>query len=291
MKFGLRSILIISLLLFIYNLSDAIELESYTAKQGYPAALKYVQDQLAFNTPELLAVGTANGEVEIGGTTNKIGFDMANGKSKGWSYAFINRQNGNTAIIGVGKYLGFYQAQDITDQIPEFFPDINSKKLTQDYIDSDELPVLISGNSTYKDYIKSNPNSKPNLVGIKNNYDNQTLKNDYPYWIAYFGENQDFACYTDALTGETKCDIVTSIKKYITVANTFYPNPAYNNIKLNIDDYPTSITIVDIYGNKVFKSDEKKVSFIDLTNMASGAYNLIFEYNDRIETEKLIIKK
>lgn len=270
---------------------NAIELDSYTAKDGYPSALDFVRNNLGFNLPELLAIGTAKAEIDFGGTTNEIGMDMTNGESKGWSYAFIDRQNGDTAIVGVGKFLGFYQAQDISDQIPEFFPNSDSKKLVDNYINSNVLVDEISKNTNYQNYIIANPTATPNLVTLMNNYDNPSLKQDYPYWTTYFGDLNNFICYTDAITGETMCDVLSTVKTFKSVANSFAPNPANNSIKLNITDNPASIYLIDIFGNKVYETKSTNIVNIDLTNLASGNYTIVYEYKNRIETEKLIIKK
>lgn len=284
----------ISFLLFTNLTSNAIELESYTAKEGYASALNFVQMDMSFIKPELLAVGTANTEIDVAGTINQVGMEMTDGKSKGWSYAFIDRQTGDTVMIGVAKFFGIYQSQDITDQISGFFPDPNSKKLENDWIDSDALVDAISGNTAYQNYIQSNPTAEPSTVTLLNNYDVSFLKKEYPYWTTYFGEPSTFICYTDAVTGETNCDAVSSVKQVESISNSFAPNPANNFINIKIDNNNgkfDTMKIVDLFGNIVYQSNNANNSQIDITNLANGSYTIMYEYKNKIETEKLLIQK
>jgi hypothetical protein len=111
--------------------------------------------------------------------------------------------------------------------------------------------------------------------------------------MATFGKPQDFVCYTDALTGETVCKEVAQnhVKPFEQVANSFSPNPATNSINLHIGKHPISISIIDMLGAKAFQTRDKQINNIDLTNLSSGIYTVVYEYQNRIETEKLIINK
>lgn len=294
MKATSTLLICISFLIFTNLTSNAIEVESYTAKEGYASALNFVQMEMSFVKPELLAIGTVKTEIDVAGTNNKIGMDMTDGKSKGWSYAFIDRQSGDTAIVGVAKFLGIYQSQDITDQFPDFFPNTNSKKLENDWINSDALVDAISANTTYQNYIQSNPTAEPSTVILLNNYDVSFLKKEYPYWTTYFGEPSTFICYTDAVTGETNCDAVSSVKQVESISNSFAPNPANNIINIKIDNNSgkfDTIKIVDIFGNIVYQSNNANNSQIDVTNLSNGSYTIMYEYKNKIEIEKLLIQK
>jgi polyhydroxybutyrate depolymerase len=64
----------------------------------------------------------------------------------------------------------------------------------------------------------------------------------------------------------------------------FYPNPCSAVIHISID-IPGKITIVDITGRKVIVSQEKE---IDVSSLVPGMYQLCFEADGILHTEKLI---
>lgn len=278
-------------LLFTNAATNAIELETYTAQEGYISALDFVEVEMDFKNAKLVAIGTGLTEIDVLGTTNEIGMDINNGESKGWSYVFVDGETEKKIYVGVGKFFDNYQAQDFTDNIPDFFPADNSTEINVDWIDTGNLVDLISNNPQYQAYIIANPEAVPNLVSLQNNFENPSLKQGHSYWTTTFGENDSFICITDASTGDTECGVVSSVKPYESISNSAFPNPATNSIQLNISDIPNNISLIDMFGNVVFVTNDKTIRNIDLTNMASGSYSIVYEYSNRIETEKIIIKK
>lgn len=285
-------LLLLSLVLITNINSLAAGLEAFTSKEGYQVAFDYAKNTLGFDDPEPLAIATTSTEVEILGTKYSVGLDISDGKSEGWSYIFISRKSNITVAVGVAKFLGNLQAQDITNQATDFIPDTSSSELNELCIDSDVLTSSISANANYQTFIAANPDAVPNAVVLMNNYTIPDYLQDYPYWIVRFDKPDTFACITDALTEETVCmDVPTSVETIEPVSNTFSPNPATNSIKLNLEKTPSTISIINMSGDKVYSSDSKQIYNIDITNLSSGVYMLVYEYSNKIEIEKLIINK
>lgn len=288
------SLLTILFLFVINSNADAQLLAKYTANEGLETAIEFVETDLNFESPVLTAVATMKQELEVSGFTVKPGMSPTDGKSEAWVYVFLNEDTEETAVIGVTKIIFAFQALDLSNQDGFEIPGFVSEPITDDWRDSDQLVDDISANATYQNYIKANPTAEPQTSALSVNTTNSLYIMNYPYWINTYGDNDEFVCYTDALTGETDCQTVSNVKQVESISNSFAPNPAISYINLKLDNRNgkfENIKIVDIFGNIVFQSDNANNSQIDVTNLANGSYTIMYEYNNKIEIEKLLIQK
>ncbi len=287
--------LIATVFLFIINSNaDAQLLAKYTAKEGLATAVNFTKSDLNFQTPVLVAVATMKQEVESSGINVKPGMSITNGKSEAWVYVILDEETEETAVVGVIKIFVAFQALDLSNQSGFEVPGFVSVPITDNWIDSEELVDDISGNNTYQNYINANPTAEPQTSALSVNTTNSMYMMNYPYWINTFGENEDLVCYTDALTGETDCQTISNVKYVESISNSFAPNPANNYINIKLDNGTSkfnNMRIVDIFGNIVHQSSNPSITQIDVTNLANGAYTIMYEYKNKIETEKLLIQK
>lgn len=278
--------------LITYN-ADAQLLSPYTAEEGLETAIDFTKSDLNFTTPVITAIATSNQEIDVSGITVNPGMNLTDGKSEAWVYVILDETTNETAVIGVVKIFIAFQALDLSNdggfEIPEFV----TEPITDDWIDTDDLVDDLASNQSFQNYIKTNPTAEPQTTALSVNTSNPLYMNNYPYWINTFGENENFICYTDALTGETDCLILSSVKPIEKVANTFSPNPATNSISLiyESNEILTSLKIYDIFGNIVYHSNEININSIDVSDLANGSYSVVYEFENHIQTEKLIIKK
>lgn len=91
--------------------------------------------------------------------------------------------------------------------------------------------------------------------------------------------------YAMCSNGTVKCFDINEILATADVGNTninddkqlFYPNPAYNYININSDDYNAKIEIFNLYGKSILETSNNNRIFIG--NLASGLY--FIKYNDK----------
>lgn len=273
--------------------ADAQFLAKYTAEEGLKTAIDFTKSDLDFTSPVLTAIATMKQESEVSGFTIKPGMSLTNGKSEAWVYVIMDETSDETAVIGVVKIIVAFQAIDLSSDGGFEIPGFVTEPITDKWRDTDVLVDDLAANKTFQNYIKANPTAEPQTTALSVNTVNLLYRTNYPYWINTFGENENFICYTDALTGETDCQTLSSVKPIETVSNTFSPNPATNYISLKYDNNEilNSIKIYDTFGNIVYQSNELNINNIDVTNYASGSYSIVYEFDNKIKTEKLIIKK
>ncbi len=287
--------LFVTLFLFLFNSNaDAQFLAKYTAEEGLATAINFAKSDLSFQSPQITAIATMKQELELSGIAIKPGMSMADGKSEAWVYVIMEEGTEETAIIGVIKILIAFQAINLSDQGGFEIPGFVTEAITGDWVDSDDMVKDITSNKSYQNYIKTNPAAEPQTSALSINTFNPLYTMNYPYWVNSFGENSDFVCYTDALTGETDCQVLSSVKQVESISNSFAPNPANNYINLKLDNSNgrfDNIKVVDIFGNIVYQSNNPNKSQIDVSSLANGSYTIMYEYNNKIEIEKLLIQK
>lgn len=288
-------LLFTALLTFLISSNaDAQLFTKYTAKGELATAMNFSKSDLDFESPVLMAVATMSDEFVVSGITVRPGMSMTDGKSEAWIYVIKDEPTEQVAIIGVVRSLLGTQAIDITDQGGFEIPSFITAPIRVEWLDSDVLVDHVSANTTYQNYIIANPKAEPRTTSLSINTENSLYTINSPYWINTFGENDEFECYTDAKTGETDCHTISSVKQVESISNSFAPNPANSYINLKLDNSNVkfnNMKIVDIFGNIVYQSDNANNSQIDVTNLANGSYTIMYEYNNKIEIEKLLIQK
>lgn len=283
----LRNIIFILVFLAGYSL-NAQFINSYTAEQGFQAALNYASQTDGLENPVLLGIGTQTQTIEVLGQNLDIGIDMGNGESNGWIYLFGDEGTANTSVAAVINIFGSYQATSppagTIDNLP-FEPTI---ALPPSWIDSDIAVISVKADSDYNSFIQSNQQASVNTAALYMNEFDNGLEINEPYWITTFGDNDDLVCFTHAQNESTVCfDATTNVKD---IADSFKigPNPASTFVRIenNTTENIKSILIVNSSGNVVFQNNNE---LLDVSSISNGNYIILIKTDNNLYKKKLNI--
>jgi hypothetical protein len=71
-----------------------------------------------------------------------------------------------------------------------------------------------------------------------------------------------------------------------------YPNPAINFFQISSNETgPVNISIYDMPGKLLFKWNLKTLDRIDISELNTGMYNVIIQFQNKTLIEKLMISK
>lgn len=294
----LRSLLILFVLTVFSSFNSYGQFfTSFQASQGEEAAENYVIGEIGFSQPILIAVATVNEdfEAEFAGVPVSIdsGIDIENGESEAWVYIYNENGSEQIATVGVVNVFGSYQATDVSEELGDQIPELEYIELTNSWKDSPEVCELIRDDIDYQGYILSNPNSEPYFSGISVTDETTGGAEMRSVWVVTFGENEDYICFVDANSGETNCDILSSVEeKSVQDEIVFYPNPVTDNLMFNSRNNSEikNISIVNLNGENVIKYLPSNSKNIDVSNIATGTYIIVVETNTGRTVKKIIIK-
>ena len=296
------SILFSILVILASNSLFSISLTPFKAKDGLASAQSQANKLRA--DAKLVSVATTSGSIP-GVSGASFDYNFKNGKSNAWLYLFRSiSPNDSLIAIGVVNVFVFIPQPVAIALIPENL--INNSytelasEISNNAINSDAMCESLLKDSKFNSLYLLDSNIKPSVcVLYQNTKDTFELKTNNPYWLTVFGSlaNSDLTCFTDALTGETKCFTKAELNVEDSFKNNsfLYPNPASNfiNIKFNIDaNIENELAIFSSNGSLV-----KKVKFSDnLTNysiadLANGSYIAIITSGDKSSVMPLVINK
>jgi hypothetical protein len=269
---------------------------SFEASAGEAAAESFVMSDLGFSQPLLIAIATVNEDfdAEFGGIPVSIdaGIDIANGESEAWVYVYNENGTEEIATVGVVNVFGSFQATDVSEELGDQIPELEYAELINNWNDSPEICSLIRENIDYKGYMLSNPKSKSYFSGIYVTDVTTGGTELRSIWTVTFGENEEYICFVDANTGQTECDILSSVEVLDSIDDfVFYPNPTTDilNYDYKSDSEVLSITIMSLSGKKQLKYIPTDSKNINVSNLSTGTYILIVETNKSRTVKKLII--
>ena len=102
----------------------------------------------------------------------------------------------------------------------------------------------------------------------------------YYYWFYNWNVAADAPCYSAAsviTTSITTC-ATTGIASNMQLSSSIfiYPNPAHNNITVNVTDNTNSVSVVDVIGQTIIAEQKinggQQTKTLDITNLADGIY-------------------
>ncbi len=192
-------------LLFVGIQAEAQLLRPILSKEVLNDVLSRAAEDL--NQPELLAIATANQELETDLGPISIEFDFSNGKSTAWLFVLRDGSDNTTR--------GFYAAGKV-GPLPQVFPIAESalpdigdilnqieQPLSGEWMDSDEMVTALQNAADVQELLHADPDAAPSVVGIWHN-----PLNDAPTWTVFFGDpdSQDgLVCLVQALDGSVSC--------------------------------------------------------------------------------------
>jgi hypothetical protein len=204
-----KSVLLIALFIF-FALEASAQMNPFTAKEGYSAALSKAQSSLT--NPELLLVAIGSADQEILPVTPDFNFD--NGEAMIWLYAFQESDQSSYKAFAVVKIpiIGFQATAIPFDQLVPMLPfQPKGKITTTDWIDSDEMIETFRLESKVQEYLDGGNVPEIYFVGIFNISDNPILPDNRTYWIlTLMDDNLPLTCAMDAVTKEVWCGVQLS---------------------------------------------------------------------------------
>lgn len=271
---------------------------AYKAKAGETAAESFVLDEFGYSTPILIAVATIDEdfETEISGVPVSInaGMNIDNGESEAWVYVYNEEGTDDIAVVGVVNVFGSYQANDVSEQLGDQVPEIVNIELSDSWSNSGEICDIIKADKDYQGYIMANPGNDPNLSAIYDTKDTPLSSELKTIWTVTFGENEDYICFIDALTGKSECDVLTNVEfNTVDEGISIYPNPTSNLLNIdNTKDYVVnSIQMFNLSGGNKIIDIAPETNQLDLYGFNSGTYAIVINTKSKRFVKKLIIKK
>lgn len=294
----LKFLLILLTFFTFTNSSYSQFFSGFEAKGGVATAESFVLDEYGYSNPILIAVATVDEdfEAEFAGVPVVIdaGMDLDNGESEAWVYVFNEEGSDEIAIVGVVNVFGGFQATDVSDELGGQIPELIYVEISKDWKNSGEISDIIKADNDYQGYISANPNSQPNLSAVYDSKDTPISTEVKTIWTVTFGENEDFICFIDALTGNSECDVLTSVEfntEHYGIS--IYPNPAskFLNIDYTKKYKVSTITMYNLTsGNKIIELAPETTQ-LDLSSFDSGTYAIVIDTKSVRIVKKIIIKK
>ncbi len=279
--------LFLSLFIFISQVQAQLT-EKFAAKDGLSTAIEYS----GMTDANIVMIGTTNATINniplVGSLDVKP--DLTTGKSNAWSYILRSASTGEVSAYGVVKVtgIGFWAMQlDLAQFINSGIPFDTSKTIDDtDWIDSGELPAILTDKTDFMDFLDQHPNPDQVAMGLYVNIQPGIFEVGQPYWIstASAGEDQE-TCGVQAYDKTTACRNFSDVPAVTETHEPFiYPNPVNEILKISSDKDINEVLIMDNLG-RIVKEDKSGNTELDLSGLAPGNYFV------KIDANKVYIKR
>ncbi len=285
--------------------ANAQFLEKFTAKDGLETA-KNAMSSSNYQNLKLLAVLTANAELEYSGIPIIVTFDLNTGKSETWIYIFTDASD-TTKRAGVS----LFKSGDMF--IPQTFDgsDIEIDEILKEFKYLDDVEWNDSGffaekiraNQDYQNFYEANKPLDKFQIALAVNSIFPELNWGEAYWLLQAsGNSVEHECSVHSLHGTTDCKNVISdvfdeiVKNYSKV----YPNPAKDYINIFLPEISnqieTQFSIFDIYGREIdrFSANIESNEIHYLLNQkgfSNGMYFIKYLINNKLYTIPFVIER
>jgi len=233
--------------------------------------------------PKLIAVLTANQELDYLGQKISVAFDLESGKSGMWIYVFIDN-SATKQVYGVLSFQTFVGPQFIDIPTENLSIENFSTSVFLDdfaYMGSEEVIKIIKENSDFVDYYSNNTPLDAFSVALFSSLGSEGLLDNQPYWgfVMVKGDKVKM-CSVHAIDATSVCspDIINSINDdNMKNSISAYPNPAEDVI--DVDDFYINggFDVYDVYGRKIENFDyslKQNGITMNISNLSSGVYYL-----------------
>lgn len=257
-------------------------------------------------SPKLKLIGTMNGTVPIQGMDVALTVDLQKGTSSAWIYVYTNASGDSSktyALIKVPLY-GFmavaFPASMINDVLP-FNPTVGLDGFS--WNSPDAFYTQLTNEANYKQFVLDRPDQKVGMLGLGVNTESPLAELNKAYWLITVNSGGgSLTCFMNAETGVTFCLGYWDVKDEIFKASLpqIAPIPAAGEINLKFPESvkiaSSIVNIADINGNvlKSLKLENIQPSScftLDLKELPSGEYSLIFISNPGVSALPFIINK
>lgn len=236
----INRILPLLLALIITTGAFSQDVRDYRPKE-HEAIARAAAVQNGIENPILIGVGTITGAVE--GLPVKLSYSPTTGLASIWTYYYkdANDENMKSAIALVNVIVNFIPYPLTAEQIASL-PPIPTTEISGDWMNTDVFAENLMKNPVASEFFTI-ASSKINIeyVALGANETNNNLQIGSPYWLikANSEENSgaNLTCFTHAISGETFCDVINSVKEISIRDNLFaYPNPASEFITIPLEE-------------------------------------------------------
>lgn len=294
----MRSIYVfIFALIFVFAGSAEAQLvQKYKAKEGEGKARTTFEE--SYGDSDLMMVGAVSGEYE--GVPIKLEFDMRTGEASAWMYMFHSSENDtNETYVVVKSIMGMQvipvDVGNLGISLP-FEPTESLDDVT--WINSDELMDSIRTNRKFTDFMDVFPDVSWSMGALFM----EPMQSKAVWAVIFKGdENHNLNCFVDAVTGETECMSSTDVEDVnISEELSVYPNPASDlaivSIPVDYIDLNANIQVFDMRGNQLvsrsaFDINSSGQFAINVSNFASGVYNLLYTGNGKVFTAHFLVAR
>lgn len=281
--------------LLLASITLNAQFNDFNAKAGLSKANEIAAAEL--DNAMLVGIGAVNFKKLLPDQQLDFSFNESTGKSKTWVYFYANSENeqDTTYIPIANTLLGYTDLRILAGDIPIDAIDFPFIKLNEAFIDSDAFISTLALSTDYMDMKSMYSDSEFEYVGISTNTNASLGDINTPYWNIVYSNpasEKTYLCYVNALNSETKCvesspaNVNYTINKELKV----YPQPANDEIIVNVNNKYNSFKIVDIFGNEIRLNSQKLLNGdllnLDISTLSEGVYFLILEN----QTNKDVVK-
>jgi hypothetical protein len=194
---------------FFTAIDSNAQMNPFTAKDGYSAALTKAEGSLT--SPELLLIMT--GSADQGQIPISPDFDFETGEAMLWIYVFQESDQSAFRAYVVVKIpvIGFQATEIPFDQIVPMLPvQPKGKVPNDDWVDSDEMMEEFLTESNVQEYLADGNVPEIYFIGLFNIAENPLLPNDTYWAMTLMDNNLPLTCALNAYTKEVSCGIQLS---------------------------------------------------------------------------------
>lgn len=285
----------------IASSSDAQLFKAFKAKDGYSAALSEAQKTIT-SGPQLMFIGTTKQTVNVGIELN-IDFNMNDGTSQAWFYLFKDKNIDSIklAFLVVKPIIGNYivNSIDAATILNSGLP-FNPQKTLNDYAwqNSDSFASKLKADNEFITFYNIHKDSAQFFVALFTNANWQLLEPNQPYWgVIMTDKGVQKACGMHAVNGDLRCGVLSIAEDLRHLGINIYPNPANNQLNINIPQDITYFGEIEIYNSNSLLLTKQKLDngfgliSIDVNDYPNGFYFAKMNSSKGILTIPFLISK
>ncbi len=287
---------VFSISLFAFVNVHAQLFEKFKAKEAYETALKNVK----YTNPQLLFVGSVNGEFEAGIVKIASVFDFNSGKTELWVVMFNDKNEpDSTQTFAVVKSLMGVMALDISESdMLDFELDLTNPITDANWIDSDVMASELMKNGKFKEFVDKYPKPEVAVIGLFRNTIYEYLDLGKVFWGVQLIQGEEIqACGIEIETKQVICADYGSIDDFKNGNISVYPNPAVEHLNINYNNNVNvqNIELYDLNGNIIYISDYDSILSgkikINVESLPIGTYMLNMQVDNRWGTIPIKVVK
>lgn len=274
--------------LLLVSITLNAQFSDFKAKAGLSKANEIAAAEL--DNSMLIGIGAINFEKLAPESPLQLSFNDATGSAKMWVYFYANSENeSETAQIPLLTTFGqFVDVRTLSGEMDLDLVDFPFIKLETDFMDSDIFMSTLSLNADYLSLKSKYTQSEFEFAGLTTNVEAGNGEENQPYWAIGYTDidgESSFDCYMNAKTGEIECEdadnspqtVKYSLNKELKV----YPQPANDEILVNVNSKYNSYKILDVFGTELNLNSQFLLNGdllnLDISNLSSGIYFLVLE--------------